>query len=48
MLNNSQYDALMRDYQRRQTENRHRQEARIREVYEKIPEIERLDGELGR
>ncbi len=47
MLNNSQYDALMREYQKRQIENRHRQEARIREVYEKIPEIERLEGELG-
>lgn len=47
MLNNSQYDALMREYQKRQMENRHKQEARIREVYEKIPEIERLDGEMG-
>lgn len=47
MLSNSQYDALMREYQKRQIENRHMQEARIQEVYQKLPELERLDGELG-
>lgn len=47
MLNNSQYDALMRDYQKRQLKNRRRQEERVREVYEKIPELAQLDGELG-
>ena len=47
MLNNSQYDALMREYQKRQTENRHRQEERVREVYEAVPELAGLEGGLG-
>ncbi len=47
MLNNSQYDALMRGYQKRQLENRHRQEERIREAYRALPELEEIDGRFG-
>ena len=46
-LNNSQYDALMRVYQKRQMENRHRQEERIREVYRALPKLEQFDREMG-
>ncbi|MCI8465212.1 MAG: ATP-binding protein [Lachnospiraceae bacterium] len=37
----------MREYQKRQLENRHRQEARIREVYQALPRMEQFDGEIG-
>ena len=47
MLNNSQYAALMREYQKRQIENRHRQEARIEEVYRALPQMEQFDREIG-
>ena len=46
-LSNSQYDALMRIYQRRQTENRHKQEARIAQVYWAIPQMEEYDREIA-
>ena len=42
-LNNSQYDALMRVYQKRQRDDRHRQEERIAEVYRALPQMERYD-----
>lgn len=46
-LNNTQYDALMRIYQKRQTENRHLQDARIAEVYEKLPILSDYDREIS-
>ena len=46
-LNNSQYDALMRVYQRRQTENRHEKERRIAEVYRALPKLEKFDREIA-
>ena len=46
-LSNSQYDALMRIYQRRQTENRHKQEERIAQVYRALPRLEEYDREIA-
>ncbi len=46
-LNNSQYDALMRVYQKRQRDSRHRQEARIAQVYRALPQMERFDREIS-
>lgn len=43
MLNNSLYRTVMRDYDRRQAEQKHQQDLRIQEVYEKIPEYETLE-----
>lgn len=45
-LSNSQYNAIMRIYTDRQLQNRHEQEARIREVYERIPQMEKLDDAI--
>ena len=46
-LNNSQYNALMRKYEERQRRNRREQEARMAEVYRRLPQVEKLDAELG-
>ena len=46
-LSNSQYDAIMREYNRRQIENRHRQEERRREVCEKVPAVLELEAEIA-
>lgn len=46
-LSNSQFDAIMRTYQQQQLKNRHEQEARQAEVYEKIPAISELEGSIG-
>ena len=43
MLNNSLYQTIMRDYDRRQAEQKHLQDLRIQEVYDKIPEYEILE-----
>lgn len=43
MLNNSLYRTIMRDYDRRQAEQKHLQNLRIQEVYDKIPEYEILE-----
>ncbi len=45
-LSNSQYDALMRIYNQRQFQNKRELDARIREVYEKIPQVEALSDEI--
>lgn len=42
-LSNSQYNTVMREYERRQAESRRDRDRRIAEVYEKIPQIETLD-----
>lgn len=42
-LKNSQYDAIMRDYNQKQFENKETQAARRREVYSRVPEIEMLE-----
>lgn len=46
-LNNSQYDALMRVYQKRQLDNKHRQDERVKEVYKALPQMEKFDREIG-
>lgn len=46
-LNNSQYDAIMRDYYRRQTAHRRQMEERVREVREKLPRIREIDDEIA-
>lgn len=46
-LNNSQYDAIMRDYYRRQTMHRRQMEERVREVREKLPRIREIDDEIA-
>ncbi len=43
MLNNSLYKTIMRDYDRRQAEQKHLQDLRIQEVYDKLPEYEALE-----
>lgn len=45
-LNNSQYNEVMRDYERQQLKNRHEQQRRIEEIYERIPQIRALDEEI--
>lgn len=46
-LSNSQYDAIMRAYGQQQLKNRHEQEERIAEVYQKIPVIKELDQSIS-
>lgn len=43
-LSNSQYDAIMRAYGQQQFKNRHEQEERIAQIYQRIPVIKELDG----
>lgn len=38
-LKNTQYDEIMREYYRKQTEDRHEQEERIRRATEALPEL---------
>ena len=45
-LTNSQYQAVMRIYGQRQLKDKKEQDERIREIYEKIPQIEALDDEI--
>lgn len=45
-LTNSQYDAIMRQYNQIQTKNRHLQEERIAEVYSKSPRFNEIDEEI--
>ena len=46
-LSNSQFDAIMRVYNQRQFRNKREQDERIREIYEKIPQIEALNDEIA-
>lgn len=46
-LSNSQYNAVMRGYEERQRLQRHALDARIREVYEKVPQIRQLDQTIS-
>lgn len=43
-LSNSQYDEIMRDYDRRQLNNRYLLEQRRSEVYHKLPRIQEIDS----
>lgn len=42
-ITNSQYDTIMRVYEKRRTDNHHVEEARRRAAYEAIPELSELD-----
>lgn len=42
-LSNSQYQEIMRDYQAQQLRNKHEQDERVKEIYERIPVIKELD-----
>ena len=46
-LSNSQFDAIMRVYNKRQFQNKREQDRRIREIYEKIPQIEALNDVIA-
>lgn len=46
-LSNSQYNAVMREYEQQQLTDRHEREARVAEVFSKIPRIEELEKEIS-
>lgn len=46
-LKNSQYDAIFREYNQRQLNNRHEHEGRIKEIYEKIPDFKQIDEDIS-
>lgn len=46
-LSNSQYNAVMREYERQQLADRHDRERRIEEVYARVPQIEELDKTIS-
>lgn len=46
-LNNSQYDAIMREYNRKQLANKKELDQRIQEVYDKVPQIRELESGVG-
>ena len=46
-LSNSQYEALMRIYNQRQFQNKREQDARIAEVYRRVPQVEALTDEIA-
>jgi DNA replication protein DnaC len=46
-LSNSQYNAILREYERQQAEDRRDLAVRVKEVYEKIPEMEALKKQAG-
>ena len=41
-LSNSQYNAVMREYEKRQLKNRHERDARIARVYQQVPQLKQL------
>ena len=46
-LQNYQYDTIMREYNRRQAQNRRIQEEHQAEAYEKIPRLREIDEEVA-
>ncbi len=46
-LSNSQYNTVMREYERRQMNSRHDRERRVAEIYANIPQIEELDKNIS-
>ena len=47
-LSNSQYQAILREYDRIQAEERAKREERVEEVYQKIPELKTLNLASGK
>lgn len=46
-LTNTQYDAIMRQYEARQIENRHIVQNRMQEAYERCPQLKELDAAIS-
>ncbi|RGY97687.1 ATP-binding protein [Clostridium sp. AM58-1XD] len=46
-LSNSQYDSIIRDYQKQQLQNKHEQDERVARVYEKIPVMRELEDSIS-
>lgn len=46
-LNNSQYQEIMRIYNERQYQDKHDQDLRRQEVYEKIPQVKEIEDEIA-
>ncbi len=46
-LQNYQYDTIMREYSKTQSQNRRILEERTQEIYEKIPRIREIDEEVA-
>ena len=46
-LKNSQYDMIIREYQKKQLQTRHDQDARIMEAYEKVPALREIDDQIS-
>lgn len=46
-LKNSQYDSILRAYQRTQLENKHQQDACIQKAYQAIPELSKIDQQIS-
>lgn len=46
-LKNSQYDMIIREYQKKQLYAKHDQDARVLEAYEKIPKLQEIDHEIS-
>ena len=46
-LQNFQYDMIMRDYNRKQAENRYKYEQRVAETYRKLPRLKEIDDEVA-
>lgn len=46
-LKNSQYDAIIREYNKKQLQSKHIQDQRLREIYEALPEIRELDASVS-
>jgi len=46
-LNNSQYDIVMRIYDKRRFENNHLRELRIKEVHDKVPRIKEIEASIA-
>lgn len=46
-LTNTQYDTIMRDYQRLQAKDQQELSARQEEIYGKFPEFSEIDRKIG-
>ena len=45
-LKNYQYNRILRDYDRKQLENKHDLNLRVKEVYKKIPTLKEIDNTM--
>ena len=45
-LRNDQYNQILREYDNRRFQNKHDQDKRIKEAYEKVPELKQLEEEM--